>query len=132
MAYEIHGGRNGTDQFCRFLSFAALFFLLAAIFAAGSPLGAAALVPAVACLFYCWFRAFSKNTCRRSQENAAYLRLQNRALGSLRGFLTRMKQRKEYRFYRCPSCKALLRVPRGKGKVSITCRGCGGKFTRKS
>ncbi len=125
-------GRNGTDQLCRFLSFASLFFLLLATFAASSPFGASALVLAAACLFYCWFRALSKNTYRRSQENAAYLRLQNRVLGRFRGFFGRMKQRKDYRFYRCPSCKARLRVPKGKGKVSVTCRGCGAKFIKKS
>ena len=30
----------------------------------------------------------------------------------------------------CPSCRAWLRVPRGKGKLNITCRQCGERFTR--
>ena len=45
---------------------------------------------------------------------------------------SRFRQRKEYRFYRCPSCGTWLRVPRDKGRLQITCRQCGERFTRKT
>ncbi len=129
---NLMAGRNGADQFCRFLSYASLFFLALSLFASGSPVASAALVLALAGLVYSWFRALSKNIYRRSQENAAYLRIKDRALGRFGSLIARLKQRKDYSFFRCPSCKALLRVPRGKGRLNITCRKCGERFTKKT
>ena len=37
-----------------------------------------------------------------------------------------------WRFYRCPKCGQQLRVPRGRGKISITCPKCGNQFIKKS
>ncbi len=34
--------------------------------------------------------------------------------------------------YKCPKCKKPLRVPRGKGKILITCQNCGHKFQKKT
>jgi hypothetical protein len=125
-------GRNGTDHFCRFLSFAALFFLAVSMFTNGSPIGSAALYLALLSLIYSWFRALSKNTYKRSQENAAYLRIQNKVFGRLKSLISQLKQRKDYSFLLCPSCKTFLRVPKGKGRVNITCRKCGEHFTKKT
>ena len=44
----------------------------------------------------------------------------------------RFKQRKDYHYYRCPKCGQQLRVPRGRGKISITCPKCGNQFIKKS
>ena len=44
----------------------------------------------------------------------------------------RWVQRKDYKFFTCPSCKTTLRVPRGHGKIKIVCRKCGSSFTGKS
>jgi DNA-directed RNA polymerase subunit RPC12/RpoP len=129
---NLMAGRYGTDSFCRFLSFAAVFFLAVSMFTSGSPVGSAVLTLALLCLFWCWFRAFSKNIYKRSQENAVYLRIQNKVFGGLKGSINRLKQSKNYRFYKCPTCKTWLRVPKGKGLVNITCRQCGGKFTKKT
>ena len=35
-------------------------------------------------------------------------------------------------FFRCPSCKEVVRVPRGKGKIRITCPRCGYAFEKKT
>ncbi|WP_262360849.1 hypothetical protein [Gorillibacterium timonense] len=43
-----------------------------------------------------------------------------------------MAERKTHRYYRCPSCNQTLRVPKGKGKLSITCSRCQTSFVRKS
>jgi hypothetical protein len=125
-------GRSGTDHFCRFLSFVSIFFLAISMFTTGSPVGSAALVLALVSLGYWWYRALSKNTYKRSLENAAYLKIQNKVLGRFKGLISRLKQSKDFRFFRCPSCKTLLRVPKGKGVVNITCRHCGGKFTKRT
>ena len=44
----------------------------------------------------------------------------------------RWSQRKDYRFFKCRSCRTRLRVPRGKGKLNIVCRKCGTSFQRKT
>lgn len=71
-------------------------------------------------MFWAIFRALSRNTYKRYQENRKYLRL-----------LERIRDR-EHRYYDCPRCRQPVRVPRGKGKISITCPKCREKFVRKS
>ena len=69
---------------------------------------------------YAIFRCFSRNTYRRYEENRKYLR-----------FCERLKDR-QHRYYDCPKCRQTVRVPRGKGKISISCPKCGEKFIRKT
>ncbi len=65
-------------------------------------------------------RCFSRNTYQRYQENRKYLLL-----------LDRVKDRNN-RYYACPKCRQTVRVPRGKGKISITCPKCREKFIKKT
>ena len=66
------------------------------------------------------FRMLSRNTYKRYQENRRYLML-----------LQRLKD-KDHRYFACPRCRQSVRVPRGKGKITVTCRGCGASFQEKS
>lgn len=66
------------------------------------------------------FRMLSRNTYKRYQENRKYLL-----------FLERLKD-KDHKHFDCPRCHQPVRVPRGKGKISITCPKCQEKFIRKS
>lgn len=66
------------------------------------------------------FRSLSRNTYKRYQENRKYLQL-----------LDRIKDR-DHRYYDCPRCRQPVRVPRGKGKIAITCPKCREKFIRKT
>ena len=66
------------------------------------------------------FRMLSRNTYKRYQENRRYLR-----------FRERLRDR-EHRYYDCPRCRQSIRVPRGKGKISITCPKCKEKFIKKT
>ena len=52
--------------------------------------------------------------------------------GRLRAAKERWVQRKDYKFFSCPSCHTNLRVPRGKGKIKIVCRKCGTSFMGRS
>ena len=78
------------------------------------------------------YRCFSRNIYKRQQENAWYLRKKDAVTRWFRSVKDRWQQRKDYRFFRCPKCHALLRVPKGKGKIQLTCRKCGNRFERKS
>lgn len=87
---------------------------------------------ALAALICIYFRMFSKDLYRRRSENAKYLRAKERVLSHLRTWKAGWVQRREYKFFRCPSCHSYLRVPRGRGKISIVCRKCGTGFFGKS
>ena len=66
------------------------------------------------------FRMLSRNTYKRYQENRKFLR-----------FMERVKDR-EHRYFDCPRCHQPVRVPRGKGKIAITCPKCKEKFIKKT
>lgn len=75
-------------------------------------------------LILSFLRAFSRNLGQRELENTAYLAFLQRKRRQLEGRKDRFRQRKDFRFFKCPGCGAILRVPRGKGKIHINCR-CG-------
>ncbi len=77
------------------------------------------------------FRLLSRNVTRRREENIKFSRAVRPAVQWLR--LRRTIHRdKEHRYFKCPNCGQQLRVPRGKGKITVTCRGCGATFQEKS
>lgn len=77
------------------------------------------------------FRTLSKNYAARSRENAAFLRWSTPILRWLRLQRTILRD-KDHRYFKCPGCGRQLRVPRGKGNIQISCRGCGTKFNKKT
>ena len=124
-------GRNGQDQLNVFLMVLALvLMLLGGIFR--SVLGSFFSWLALVLLILSWVRLLSKNLPRRRAENAQYLRRRYQVTGWFRKQKTRWDQRRDYRFFTCPSCRTTLRVPKGRGKIRIVCRKCGSSFTRKS
>ena len=123
-------GRYGTDQLNRALNFTTLILLVLSLFIGRSGIGSLIWLLALAGLIWGTFRTFSRNILKRQRENEAYLGLTRKTRERFRGARDRFRQRKDYRFFRCPSCRTWLRVPRGKGKLNITCRQCGERFTR--
>ena len=121
-------GRYGSDQFSRFLSFLALALIVLNLFLRSGILW----LLGIAALVLVYLRMFSKNFEKRRRENARYLQLKYKLPGGVRNWMDRQKQRRDYAFFRCPSCHAMLRVPRGKGKIRVTCRKCGNAFERKT
>ena len=124
-------GRNGNDQLNRFLMAANMVLLLLAVIFGGL-LGRILFPVCLLLLGWMYFRMLSRDLYKRRAENAWYLRQRERVLGSLRLLKERWVQRKDYRFFSCPSCHAAMRVPRGRGKIKIVCRKCGTSFLRKS
>ena len=121
-------GRNGNDQFNRFLLVADMVLIvLAAVWRSAS----AALYPFVLALL-AYFRMFSRNVYKRREENGKYMRLKYKVYAALRLRRERWVQRKDYKFFTCPSCHTSLRVPRRCGRVKIVCRKCGTSFFGKT
>ena len=120
-------GRYGNDQFNLFLIGTYLVLYLLFVLTGFAPLYWLSLV----LIAYSLFRLLSRNPARRRSENARFLSIVNPVLRWLR--LRRTIHRdKEHRYFKCPNCGQQLRVPRGKGKITVTCRSCGASFQEKS
>ena len=124
-------GRNGADNLTRFVSTASVVVLLISMFIGGM-LRSVLFAVAVLMLVYSYFRMFSKNLTARRKENAKYVQQKQRLKTWWNLRREMWKQRKEFKFYKCPSCKAVLRVPTGKGKIRVVCKKCGTAFEKKT
>ena len=131
--YRFMIGRNGTDDFARFtIVLGVVLLLLSMIGGSGTVFSTICWLAAIAALVVCYLRIFSRNIEKRRKENQWYLKKRYAFLRWLRSLRDRWQQRKEYRFFRCPSCHTLLRVPKGKGRLQLTCRKCGHRFVKKT
>ena len=113
-------GRYGTDKLNMAILCVGLVACILSMFIRVAPVTLALTV--ISYIFMGWavFRSFSRNTYKRYQENRKYLMA-----------LQKVKDR-EHRYYDCPRCRQQVRVPRGKGKIAITCPKCKEKFIRKT
>ncbi len=131
-------GRYGSDQFNRFLSRIALILFIASFFIRFS------VIYYCAVLLWLWtiFRMLSRNTGKRSLENDRFMDLadglRRRLFWIFRGRPSRRSSRweqssqREYRFFQCPQCRQKMRVPRGKGRIEITCPQCRFAFIKRT
>ena len=120
-------GRYGSDH----LSFFLLFLYVVLIFISALPHMAWVSWLALAVLLWNLFRMFSRRIDRRRAENARFLAL----FGPfIRWFKMRrtIHRDKDHRYFKCPNCGQYLRVPRGKGKITVNCRNCGASFEERS
>lgn len=124
-------GRNGSDGYSVFLSWAAMAILLLSLLLSsvwsGIPSNVLYII-AMFCVIYSTFRIFSKDITKRQAENVKYFAVLNRIKGKRNYCKQWISDRKSYRYFTCPTCKAKMRVPKGKGKVQITCKNCGTRF----
>lgn len=121
-------GRYGMDQLSRNLSLICLVLLIVTMFVRNNVIYMIALVGIV----YTYFRVFSRNISRRSEENEKYLKFHYKVVGKLNKIKFRIMDSKTHRIFRCPSCSQKIRVPRGKGKISIKCPKCRIEFIKKT
>ena len=121
-------GRNGVDEFSRALSFAVLFCLIVDLFARTGILS----LLGIALMVYMYFRVFSRNVVKRQRENQKYRNLRYQAAVKRHQFKNQFRQRKNYKFFRCPTCRQKVRVPKGHGRVEISCPKCRERFLRRT
>ena len=113
-------GRYGHDKLNRAILTAGLVMMLLTLFTPGKMLDLILTVGSYGLLVWSLFRCFSRNHYKRYQENRRFLLMQDR-----------MKD-KNNRYFDCPKCRQTVRVPRGKGKIAITCPKCREKFIKKT
>lgn len=122
--YKLMYGRNGVDQFSNFLIRISFIFIIIPIFIKGY-VGLIFNLLFWVIIVYAYFRILSKNIYKRQKENNWFLNKSNY-------IKMRFSQRKQYKFFDCPKCKTHLRVPKGAGNITITCKKCGYEFDRKA
>lgn len=120
-------GRYGTDQLNTALMIAYLALYLISILTSWSVLYWVALV----LVFVTLFRCLSRQVDRRREENARFLQLVRPLRRRTKNLITRVRDR-DHRYFKCPNCKQQMRVPRGKGRITVHCRSCGATFEEKS
>ena len=113
-------GRYGTDKLNSVLLWTGLILCLVSMFL---PIGWPNLTVSLlaqAFMIVAVLRCFSRNTYKRYQENRRFL------------FMLQKIKDREHRYFSCPKCRQSVRVPRGKGKIAITCPNCREKFVKKT
>ena len=121
-------GRYGADQLGMTMLWTALILSIA-----GSLAGLGILtILADVLLVVMFVRMLSKDRYRRQNENQIYLQKTYKVRTAVSEWVNRVKNSKKYRYFTCPKCKKRLRVPRGVGSITITCKDCGTKFDKKA
>ena len=113
-------GRYGTDRLNMTILSAGLVACLISPFFKNAGINLLFTAISYGLMIWAIYRSLSRNTYARYQENRKFLQ-----------FFDRLKDR-QHRYYDCPKCRQVVRVPRGKGKIAITCPKCKEKFIKKT
>ncbi|MBQ0065334.1 MAG: hypothetical protein KBT48_06185 [Firmicutes bacterium] len=113
--------RNGFDDLSRAILSWTLVLCVISLFVRNSIFNAIVL----AILTYNMFRVFSKNISARRKENEKFLYF-------LKPYAIQYQQRKTHVVFRCKNCGQIIRVPKGKGKIDITCPKCRTIITKRT
>lgn len=113
-------GRYGQDQLGIAMFVTGLVFMLFGMFLSHYAWSTLFCLLSWIVLIWCIFRMYSKNISARSRENNAFLRIFHRT------------KDRAHCYFRCPKCRQAVRVPRGRGRISITCPKCREKFIKKT
>ena len=120
-------GRYGTDTFNNAMYFLAIIIFVVQLFTHNFFLA----IITDALIIYTLYRSFSKNIVKRSYENRVFIEKTTRPRRFIQ-VLKRNSQDKQNKYYLCPKCAQIVRVPRNRGSLEITCPSCGKVFTKRS
>ena len=121
-------GRYGNDQLNQFIFIEAIISMVLEIITRQSLFYTLTLV----LLILAYVRVFSRNINKRYEENMKFLQKKDAILNKFRKQKYYAAQRRNFHIYTCPQCKQKIRIPKGKGKISITCPKCRTSFIKKS
>ncbi len=124
-------GRYGYDQLNLFLLSLCLICWILCTFLKNTTVSSILSVLGYVLILFSLFRSFSRNYDRRRSENNKFLSITNPLTRRVRQMRAQTCDR-EHKYFRCPNCGQMLRVPKGKGKISISCRNCGTTFQKKT
>ena len=123
--YRFMYGRNGVDALSWALVVLEVVLSLLSAFIHVRGVSQVLYFVSTALMFVVLLRIFSRNLARRQAENAKFLTWWTPKANAMRGAKARRAD-KAHKYVRC-SCGAYCRVPKGVGKVELTCPKCGRK-----
>ncbi len=123
-------GRYGTDELSRCLIWTGIVFLVLSMFIRVQGVASIFNLIAWILVIYAYFRVLSRNIVKRSRERDKFLRLTSGIRSWFSVLKKRWRDRKTHNYYRCPKCKTYIRVPKGRGKIAITCPKCREEFIK--
>lgn len=121
-------GRNGVDDLTNAMIIAALVLMLLTTFTGSVLLNMISLILYAVSIF----RMFSRNIAKRYEENRKYVEWRQRFGTTASQKWVRLKNSKKYKYFKCPECGSLLRLPRKVGEVTVTCGKCRHAFKQKA
>lgn len=121
-------GRYGVDKLSNTIVWIAFALMIINIIAGNNFIYALS----IALLIYAYYRMFSKQIGKRSKENEWYLSKTYKLRMKMLKTRDRAKLRKTHHIYKCPDCGQKVKVPRGRGKIEVTCPKCSMKFVKRS
>lgn len=121
-------GRYGLDELSQALMIVACALIVVNFFVHSGILSTLALIGMILSIF----RMYSRNFAKRRAELDTYQRLMVRPKREWRLLNQRWINRKTTVYFKCKGCGTVLNVPKGKGKLRVTCPKCGTKTERKS
>lgn len=121
-------GRYGNDELGNFTLIAMLVLIVLSAITNWQILYSVALV----LLIWSYYRMLSKNISKRYAENQKFLNWWRDVKKPFKQEIYYMKQRKTHHIYTCPNCKQKIRIPKGKGKIKVTCPRCKHSFVKRS
>ena len=95
-------------------------------------LGILLTLAGIAAYVLCIFRMFSRNTGKRAAENRVFMKFWNPVKNWFQYLWLSVRYCKKNRYFLCPHCGRIACVPRGTGKVTITCKSCHTKYDKKA
>lgn len=119
-------GRYGVDALS--MTVIILGFLLSLV----SPYLKLLSIVSTIIFIYAYYRVLSKDIKKRYAENMKFLKLVEPITSRFKKSKMRMDGRKNYKYFKCKNCKQEIKVPKGKGKIRVTCPKCGEKTIKKS
>ena len=125
-------GRNGVDDLAKFESTILWIPLILSIFIRQPIIDLILVWIMLGLIGHTYFRIFSKNTSKRYQENQKFRNFRYKFAVDKARKKKHFADMKTYKYFKCPMCKQKVRVPRGHGRISITCPKCREEFIRKS
>lgn len=119
-------GRRGFDQMSRGMLILIFILIILEVFFRRGIINRILRLGVLVLFIYTYYRAFSRNIPKRAAENQWYL---DHVGYKLEGFIAR--DRKNYKYFKCPQCGEKMRAPKGRGRIRVNCHKCGSTFEKK-
>ena len=126
-------GRYGVDEFSRFTMGVALALIILTMFVniVNRSVGGVLDFLGIAAIVYAYLRILSRNIQQRYAENQKYVQFIAPITKKV-DFFKRKRKDKTHKYYKCPTCNQVVRVPKGRGKIEISCPKCHTKFIKRT